>query len=379
MPAAYRVPSRSRMPRSRLLLAVWPPRVPCARPRLGSARRPRAPRAASNGLATAPPPPASCPAAPQSKASAPACMRRANTSACPCTAAMNSAVAPSGARNVDLGLRLEQQRHQKRVALVRRMHQRRPAPGVARVHVGPGRNRHVQVHRCHLPAPRDAGRREVAQRREASLRERLRPAAHARATPEAHPASECPPQEAPYRAGTPDRLARCVCPRCRRAPQPDIPAPRAASAPRESPAAGANPPPTPKPRQMGSEWPVRCRPGWAPGCHAAARCCAAPICAGVIFAATASRSSSAAASPRLAREVEPHVRLHVVLEHAQTLPIPLPQRQHRPPIARVRRCAPLRQGFVQMSGVRRALPRLEIGPGRLHCNKRRRQKCRPDR
>ena len=47
---------------------------------------------------------------------------------------MNSAVAPSGART-STSAPLHGRRHQQRVALVRRVHQRRPAAPVAPVHL----------------------------------------------------------------------------------------------------------------------------------------------------------------------------------------------------------------------------------------------------
>ena len=78
-------------------------------------------------------------------------------------------------------------------------------------------------------------------------------------------------------------------------------------------------------------------------------------------------------------DVEPLVTLHVVLEHAETLNVQSPERQHRSPLARGRTRPPLGQRLVGSPRVPRPLPCLEIGPGRLRCKERRRQKCRPER
>ena len=75
-------------------------------------------------------------------------------------------------------------------------------------------------------------------------------------------------------------------------------------------------------------------------------------------------------------EIEPLVSLHIVLNHAETLNIQSPERQHRAPLACSRARPPLDQRLVRVSGVPRPLSRVEIRPGGQHRKKYRHQESR---
>ena len=62
------------------------------------------------------------------------------------------------------------------------------------------------------------------------------------------------------------------------------------------------------------------------------------------------------------REVEPHVCLDVILQHTDAPRVDTPQRQHRPPVVRIRRRAPFRQRLVETFGLERRLPRRRNPP-----------------
>ena len=164
-------------------------------------------------------------------------------SACPCTAAMNSAVAPSGARTFRIRRRLQQRFDQQQIALVHGVHQRRSAPSVARVDVHTGfecrrqafdvaRLRGVGARHPGGPAPdegRSSLRAPARHRRRPSCRGRFprrrprarRPRARRpRAWRAAPPESASPPTGSPAsRRNARYASAVCLGPRLRR-PRP---------------------------------------------------------------------------------------------------------------------------------------------------------------
>ena len=303
--------------------------------------------------------------------------------------------------HIDVRPGVQQQRYQQRVPLVHRVHQRRPAPPVARVHVRTGRERRLHAFDvARLRGPMKGVRPEPRRTGSARLRGHprgiggLRAAAGLRAAPALRnrPHGTQPlhrqhlrrrqagiTQERPVslsRAPAPDAVSR-TGPVSERAQQ----ALRLANRPRWG---------RTRIRGVGL---VRCRNGhWGLG-HRCGRGIAGSV-----------RSGSPRHCPFLRRrylhrrhlrrqrvpllqrrrltparrQVEPLVRLDIVLEHAQALNIQPPERQHRLPVARVRRRAPLSQRLVRAPGVPRALPRRVVGPCRLRYVERQHEDRYPD-